>query len=467
MKQPDKPNLYDHDAEAAVIGALLIDPLGIGEVETVLKPSHFHQPDYRAIYEKILEVRHSGGTIDTVTVKAKLPDVEGNEFYWQDIMLDCQEAVPNALLVGEYAKVVLEFAIRRGMINLCQTVAKRSMNTDMPLLDVVNTMNEGMSGVIDSMAGGKATQTASAGQVGMEYLQELDRSIQTGETPPLVPSGIGWLDDRLDGGFEFSTVASVFARPSNFKTGMAIWMALAAAMAGYNTMFFTIEMVRKRIMERMISAVSLIPWKNNKYYLKGVNEPLPVGLAKLYQQSIMYTKTGYMPETKYHAIAGAVGFINDLPLDINDGTGHTPESIRMIVTAQRPQVVFIDYILLMGDARGDQAVLNKYYDQLQALAKDTNTLIVVLNQVGRTAKDNGRLKKGDIYFGGEQQSDYMIGLRLMPDADFVGVFGAKVLNLDLAKSKEGIADTSAAVPVNLPSRAIMGGYREDMTGGVD
>lgn len=466
VKQPDKPELYNHEAEAAVIGSLLADPLGIGEVETVLKPSHFHRPEYRTIYEKMLEVRRSGGTIDTVTVEARLPKSE-NEFFWQDIMFDCLEAAPNALIVEEYAKIVLEMAIRRDMLALCQKVAKRSMNTNMPLPDVVSAMNDGMAGIVNDVAGGKAAQTASAGEVGFEYLEMLNHSIETGETPPLVTSGVDWLDDRLDGGFEFSTVASIFARPSNYKTGMAIWMALAAAMAGYDTLFFTIEMVRKRIMERMISAVSLIPFKNNKYYLKNIHEPLPVEVAKMYQRSTMYTQTGYMPETKYHAINGAVGFINDLPLSINDGTGHTPETIRMIVQAERPKVVFVDYVLLMGDARTDQAVLNKYYDQFQALAKDTDTLVVVLNQVGRSAKDNGRLKKGDIYFGGEQQSDYMIGLRLMPDVHFDGVPGARVLNLDLAKSKEGSADISAAVPVNLVSRAIMAGYREDMTGGVD
>ena len=64
------------EAEAAFLGAVLIDNRVIEELQTPIGPQHFHAPIHGRIYERILALIDRNATASPVTLK---PYFEGDE----------------------------------------------------------------------------------------------------------------------------------------------------------------------------------------------------------------------------------------------------------------------------------------------------------------------------------------------------------------------------------------------------
>ena len=63
---------YDHDAEAAVLGALLIDDEAVHRTRPVIRPEDFHRARHQYIYAAMLSESGRGGVIDQITVAREL-----------------------------------------------------------------------------------------------------------------------------------------------------------------------------------------------------------------------------------------------------------------------------------------------------------------------------------------------------------------------------------------------------------
>ena len=67
---PATPSLPQNvEAEAALLGALMIDNRLVEDVQLKLRPEHFFEPVHARIYEAILRVTDSNRIANTVTLK--------------------------------------------------------------------------------------------------------------------------------------------------------------------------------------------------------------------------------------------------------------------------------------------------------------------------------------------------------------------------------------------------------------
>src|SRR3546814_10008441 len=64
------------EAEAAYLGAVLIDNRVLEELHTPIRPEHFFEPLHQRIYERILKLVDRNATASPVTLK---PYFEGDE----------------------------------------------------------------------------------------------------------------------------------------------------------------------------------------------------------------------------------------------------------------------------------------------------------------------------------------------------------------------------------------------------
>jgi len=117
---------HNDEAEEAVVGSMLIDPMVIGDVSKILSPSDFWVIKIGWVYEALVNIAAHGDPIDFLTVcneleqQGKLAEVGGQGYITQLI-----NAVPSAMHADGYARMVKGAAVRRIGLSLCADFAER------------------------------------------------------------------------------------------------------------------------------------------------------------------------------------------------------------------------------------------------------------------------------------------------------------------------------------------------------
>jgi replicative DNA helicase len=120
LQEPSNP-----EAEAAVLGAMLIDPECTPEVAAILKPAHFYRERNVWIYNAILDLYNGDSGVDYVTVTSELQDRGqldgcGGTAYITSLVASDTSVVHAA----HYANLVYVEAQRRAQIRTAQELAR-------------------------------------------------------------------------------------------------------------------------------------------------------------------------------------------------------------------------------------------------------------------------------------------------------------------------------------------------------
>lgn len=125
----------DLEAEAAVLGAMMLSADIIGEVAAVLSPTDYYQPAHETIHRTIVALRHEGTPADPITVTHALDragDLRrvGGPAYVHGLV----QAVPTPAHAPHYAEIVHDLAERRRLMEvgtrLVQAAAAPDATTD-------------------------------------------------------------------------------------------------------------------------------------------------------------------------------------------------------------------------------------------------------------------------------------------------------------------------------------------------
>ena len=125
MATPDKLIPQNTEAEEAVLGSLLIDPEALFRVSPFLKGEDFYLQKNVWIYGAILALHERRESIDFVTLcdelerQEQLEEIGGAAYITRLI-----NAVPSAIHVESYGRIVEHAAIRRRLINAATEIAQ-------------------------------------------------------------------------------------------------------------------------------------------------------------------------------------------------------------------------------------------------------------------------------------------------------------------------------------------------------
>ncbi len=205
------------EAEAAIIGSLLIDPDAVQRVRSFLKPEHFYIERNGWIYQAIVDLAATGKPADFLTVADELEtrkqlDELGGPAYVMDLI----NAVPTAIHAEYYAEIVVKLARDRQAIRLAQQITEQAYQCQGRALDTASTLlqdaRNGFSATID----------------GPRFLNDvLDEVVQTAETMDkarragaLVDIKLPWQDltDIVVGGLLPADLLLVVGEPSVGKS---------------------------------------------------------------------------------------------------------------------------------------------------------------------------------------------------------------------------------------------------------
>lgn len=262
-----------------------------------------------------------------------------------------------------------------------------------------------------------------------DLLRHIEERRKHGSAVTGATSGIGELD-RLLRGFRPGTMTAIAARPGVGKTAIALNIALAAATANNPVCFFSMEMGRLELNQRLLSILAGRSFDD---------------LCNSVGQS-----------GKDEVIRKATGTIESLPLHIDDSAGLTQWQLRSRLRrwarkhrGEGTPVVIVDYLqLFRGDPRINRhEFIGQITRECKVLAGELGIAMIVLCQLSRDADGQidpatclSKLREsGSI----EQDCDaVMIALKDAPEALIeaarnAGVQAHEFINMAVVKNRQG------------------------------
>ena len=154
------------------------------------------------------------------------------------------------------------------------------------------------------------------------------------------------------------------ARPSVGKTSLALDMMRHAALVEKKTVaFFSLEMSKTQIMDRLMGMQSNIPfWE---------------------------IRTGRLDDKKFMKLASTMGELGDANLYIDDLAGQHVNAIRTkarrLALEGGVDIIFVDYLQLMHGNNRENRVLEvgEISQGLKAIAKELDIPVIALSQLSR------------------------------------------------------------------------------------
>ena len=263
--------VQSYPAERVLVAALLGRPASFHELGGRVTEEMFTEPGLRLVFRAFAGLASRGERIDMATVEAEMFRLDHrlyDELNGVSFLSAMLQAVRNDSHIHEYVRLVQREWMLRGCV---ASLNKRGLEAQQPDVDVMKLLagvTDYMDGLREHASGGVDVRMAA--EVAREVLARSFRNQEAREKGEhiQVRTGFDELDD-LTGGLYRGELAVLSGRPSMGKTAVALHMALQAARAGRNTLYFSIEMSEEEVTERILSMLSGV--EAGKIRFKGTN----------------------------------------------------------------------------------------------------------------------------------------------------------------------------------------------------
>ncbi|MFT5531750.1 MAG: replicative DNA helicase [Candidatus Poriferisodalaceae bacterium] len=354
---------HNADAEASLVGAMLLSRDAIGPAVELLSGSDFYVPAYGYVFDAVAALYGSGDPADPVTVaeeltRAGLLDQVGGP----QRLLELQNTTPATSNAGRYAKIVEEHALLRRLIGVAGDIVELGYSRPD---DVVKTVDEAESMMFQVAERRVVDSTRSIRELLDANLDRLEELYERGETITGLPTGYIDLDELLSG-LQPNALIVIGARPAMGKTAFALGLAAHAAMeAKRPVLFFSLEMGHLELTQRMLATDSAVDSQR--------------------------LRTGKLAEDDWPKITRSVGRLAEAPIWIDDNPNLTVMEIRAKARRLKSRLgdvglIVIDYLQLMtgrGNAENRQVEVSEMSRGLKILARELETPIIALSQLSR------------------------------------------------------------------------------------
>ena len=389
---------YSVEAEQAVLGAIIIDPKCLNDVATSIKAEYFYIPQHREIYATLAEMYELSQTIDFISLLEKLKrdgvyDEAGGKAYLTQLV----QTVPSAANVLTYVAIVRERYTARSLMTAAQDIIK-DINDN--ALDSSRLLDSAEQRIYEIRQGREVTGlTHIKSVIENETYDRLSKMAdpETRADYVGIPCGIGELD-RMITGLNKSDLIILGARPGMGKTSFALNIVRNVAVnTGRTVCFFSLEMTRDQLAQRMLSSEAGI--KSEKL------------------------RTGELDEDEWTRLAQAGDALSKADIYFDETSSITvPEMKAKLRRMKKVDLVVIDYLGLMHSARQiDNRVqeISEITRNLKIMAKELKVPVIACAQLSRGTEAKGKSHKpalSDLRDSGSIEQDADIVLFLYRDA---------------------------------------------------
>jgi replicative DNA helicase len=429
MREMD-PSLYklppqNIEAEQSVLGSILLENSAINRVLEVLSAADFYNEAHRKIFNVSLELSEKNEPVDLITLsnalkgKGTLDSVGGTTY-----LASLVDNVPSAANVANYARIVKEKAILRGLITSATEIIDNCFETGSDVDDILDKAEHSIFEISENKVRQDYFPIRDIIKDSFRSIEDLysRQQLITG-----VPTGFEKIDD-LTAGLQKSELIIIAGRPSMGKTAFALNIALHAAMeAQVPAAIFSLEMSKEQLAFRLLSSE-----------------------AKVDSQRL---RKGFLGETDWPKLTTAAGRLSEAPLYIDDTAAITVLEMkaksRRLKADRGLGLIVVDYIQLMrAGSRHDsrEQEISDISRSLKALAKELRVPVVALSQLNRQVetRTNRRPQMADLRESGAIEQDADVIAFIYRDE----VYNKSDDNIDkgtaeiiIAKQRNGPTDT--------------------------
>lgn len=385
----------DHDAERAVLGAIILD-LGaqqvLARVAKILRASDFHDPRHELLFGVLEDLAARGEAIDPITIKAELAARRRiNAFGGAEYLGELVEGHITTAHAETHAEIVLRHSQARAALVALARATRDVKEGAHDSTDVVAKAMEHLSAVRARAEIARERTFAQHVDDAMERL-----TIAVGGEGREIPTGLSAFDGNRQtgdvgatGGMFDGELWVLAAESSGGKTALALQIARHVAEHRRGVLFFSFEMDPRRLVWRLTAPDHGIP------------------AARI--------KRGQVTPDEMRALQMAGDRIRHLPIDVRGSC--TIEEIEGAVLAARARkgddlgLVVVDYLGLIpatprvDDRKEDHQRVTRYTRALKKLAMRAGVPVLLLAQFTREGNKSGKPSKHDLKGGGSIESD--------------------------------------------------------------
>ena len=398
------------EAEAALLGALMIDNRIAEDIQLKLKPEHFHEQVHGRIYEAILKLLDKNMVANPVTLRPLFEADESMKILGGPAYL-AQLTGNGAALIGarDFAAQIYDLALLRALVSVGRGMTERAFDTS-EAVDPKGQIEEAEVALYRvSEGGGESGSVVSFKDATKAAVSMAEKALNSGGGLSGITTGLDSVNAKM-GGLHHSDLLILAGRPGMGKTALATNIAYNAAArwlrdqedgiapeksAGAKVAFFSLEMSSDQLATRVLSEQSGISAENLR-------------MGKISQQD-------------FRNLARAAADLEALPLFIDDTPGLTIAALRTRARRLKRRhgigLVIVDYLqLLQGSGKSSESnrvqEISEISRGLKTLAKELNVPVLALSQLSRAVeqREDKRPQLSDLRESGsiEQDADIVL-----------------------------------------------------------
>ncbi len=385
---------YSVEAEQAVLGAIIIDPKCLHEIAVQMKTDYFYIPQHKEIYAAMSSMYELSQTIDFVSLLERLKkdgvydDAGGKEY-----LTRLAQFVPSSANVLTYVAIIRERYYARALMGAAQNIIKDINENAVDSGKLIDNAEQRIYEIRQGREISGLTHIKSV--IENETYDRLSKMAdpETRADYIGIPSGIGDLDKMITG-LNKSDLIILGARPGMGKTAFALNIARNVAVnSGKTVCFFSLEMTRDQLAQRMLSSEAGI--KSEKL------------------------RTGELDADEWTRLAQAGDNLSKASIYFDETSSITvPEMKAKLRRMKKVDLVVIDYLGLMKSAKNTENRVQEVSEitrNLKIMAKELGVPVIACAQLSRGTEAKGKSHKpalSDLRESGsiEQDADIVLFL---------------------------------------------------------
>ncbi|MGA0993465.1 MAG: replicative DNA helicase, partial [Burkholderiaceae bacterium] len=374
MTEDDLPlRLPPHSAqaEAAVLGGLLLDNGAWDRIGDLLSAQHFYRSDHRLIYEAISKLVELARPADVVTVFEYLQQLgqaeeAGGLAYLNKLAQDASSAVN----IRRYAEIIRDRAVLRQLVTVSDEIATTALNPEGR--ETRQILDEAETKIF------RIGEEGSRGRQGVALFDDLLKSVarridELANNPnPSDVTGVptGFVDlDQKTAGMHGGDLIIVAGRPSMGKTSFALNVGEHVAIdQGLPIIVFSMEMGAEQLALRMLCSTGRIDAQR--------------------------LRTGRLADDDWDKLTHSLERMKGVPVYIDETPALNPLELRSRARRVARQsgglkLIIVDYIQLMSASSSGEnrtTEISEITRSLKSLAKELDCPVIALSQLNRTVE---------------------------------------------------------------------------------
>ncbi|MFH1226300.1 MAG: replicative DNA helicase [Planctomycetota bacterium] len=389
---------YDLEAEAALLGSLLMDNNIFGEISELVRPQSFYDSRYLIIFETMRDLYDRRQPFDIIMLKDEIQKKHSLEkIGGAEMLVAVAESVATPANAPYYARIVREKYILRQIITVCTGLLRKASQAK---VDSENLLNDAEQQILEIAFEKDKGASASITDVLKVVYDTIDKYREHKGLTGL-STGLTRLDEYI-GGLQPSQFIIVAGRPGAGKSSFALkLMETIGLKENKPLVLYTLEVTAEQVIQNLVCMDSRV--------------------------SSGQLRKGFISNEEHTRILHSCARYHETKIFIDDTSGLSVfdlrNRVRRLKTQHDIQLVMVDYLQLMRweDADNREREIAYVSSSLKALAKELKIPIVAMAQLSREterrdiSKQHPKPRISDLRESGALEQDADVILLLYRD----------------------------------------------------